>query len=90
VSADARFDFDEALLPTDSWEAEDLGDDVYEVEKILDVREGRATRYGRTRREFQVKWKGYRETTWVDELDLNCGGLLYDFYNNGLAETGSE
>ncbi|KAE9157572.1 hypothetical protein PF005_g32779 [Phytophthora fragariae] len=42
-------------------------------------REGRATRYGRTRREFEVKWKGYPDTTWVDELDLNCGGLLYDF-----------
>ncbi|OWY93032.1 reverse transcriptase [Phytophthora megakarya] len=67
------------LLPEDSWETHDADDDVYEVEQILDVREGRTTRYGRTRREFRVKWRGYRETSWVDELDLNCGGLLYDF-----------
>ncbi|OWY92685.1 reverse transcriptase [Phytophthora megakarya] len=78
VPAEERFDFDEELLPEDSWETHDADDDVYEVEQILDVREGRTTRYGRTRR-FRVKWRGYRETSWVDELDLNCGGLLYDF-----------
>ncbi|GMF28756.1 unnamed protein product [Phytophthora lilii] len=74
-----RFDFDEELLPEDGWETRDLGEDVFVVEKILDVREGRATRYGRARREFEVKWKGYPDSTWVDELDLNCGGLLHDF-----------
>ncbi|KAE8980275.1 hypothetical protein PR001_g24319 [Phytophthora rubi] len=80
MPAEERFDFDEELLLEDSWEAtRELEDDVFEVEKILNVREGRATRYGRTRREFEVKWKGYPDTTWVDELDLNCGGLLYDF-----------
>ncbi|OWZ01825.1 hypothetical protein PHMEG_00026722, partial [Phytophthora megakarya] len=76
VPAEERFDFDEELLPEDRWETHN---DAYEVEQILDVREGRTTRYGRTRREFRVKWRGYRETSWVDELDLNCGGLLYDF-----------
>ncbi|KAE8966178.1 hypothetical protein PR001_g28490 [Phytophthora rubi] len=80
MPVEERLDFDEALLPEDSWEAtRELEDDVFEVEKILSAREGRATRYGRTRREFEVKWKGYPDTTWVDELDLNCGGLLYDF-----------
>ncbi|KAE9179236.1 hypothetical protein PF005_g23759 [Phytophthora fragariae] len=80
MPVEERLDFDEELLPEDSWEAtHELEDDVFEVEKILDVREGRATRYVRTRREFEVKWKGYPDTTWVDELDLNCGGLLYDF-----------
>ncbi|KAE8963206.1 hypothetical protein PF010_g28638 [Phytophthora fragariae] len=80
MPVEERLDFDEELLPEDSWEAtRELEDDVFEVEKILDAREGRATRYGRTRREFEVKWKGYPDTTWVDELDLNCGGLLYDF-----------
>ncbi|OWZ08999.1 hypothetical protein PHMEG_00018361 [Phytophthora megakarya] len=79
VPAEARFDFDEELLPEDSWETYDADDDVDEVEQILNVREGRTTRYGRTRREFHVKWRGYRETSWVDGLDLNCGGLLYDF-----------
>ncbi|KAE9097725.1 hypothetical protein PF001_g10839 [Phytophthora fragariae] len=80
MTAEERFDFDEELLPEDSWEAtRELEDDVFEVEKSLNVREGRTTRYGRTRREFEVKWKGYPDTTWVNELDLNCGGLLYDF-----------
>ncbi|KAE8997999.1 hypothetical protein PF011_g15237 [Phytophthora fragariae] len=80
MPVEERLDFDEELLPEDSWEAtRELEDDVFEVEKFLDAREGRATRYGRTRREFEVKWKGYPDTTWVDELDLNCGGLLYDF-----------
>jgi len=79
VPDDGRFDFDEELLPEDSWEPDDLGEDVFEVEKIVNMREGRATRYGRTLREFEVKWRGYPDTTWVDELDLNCGGLLYDF-----------
>jgi len=41
-----RLDFDEALLPEDSWDR-DLGTDVYEVEKILNMRTGRKTRYGR-------------------------------------------
>ncbi|GMF33733.1 unnamed protein product [Phytophthora fragariaefolia] len=79
VPADGRFDFDDELLPDDSWNAQNVEDDVFEVEKILDMREGRATRYGRTRREFEVKWKGYPDSTWVEEADLNCGGLLYDF-----------
>ncbi|OWZ18047.1 hypothetical protein PHMEG_0007933 [Phytophthora megakarya] len=79
VPAEEWFDFDEELLPDDSWETHDADADVYEVEQILDVRESRTTRYGRTRLEFHVKRQGYRETSWVDELDLNCGGLLYDF-----------
>ena len=35
-------DFDESLLPEDSWE-NDLATDEYEVEKILDVRSGRGS-----------------------------------------------
>ncbi|POM68675.1 Reverse transcriptase [Phytophthora palmivora] len=73
-----RFDFDEALLPEDSW-VRDLDADEYEVEKIVDMRSGKRTRYGRTPREFLVHWKGYDEPTWVDEVDLNCGALLYDY-----------
>ncbi|POM68912.1 Reverse transcriptase [Phytophthora palmivora] len=73
-----RFDFDEALLPEDSW-VRDLDIDECEVEKIVDMRSGRRTRYGRTLREFLVHWKGYDEPTWVDEVDLNCGALLYDY-----------
>ncbi|ETK73060.1 hypothetical protein L915_19958, partial [Phytophthora nicotianae] len=37
------------------------------------------TRYGRTRREYLVFWKGYDEPSWVDEIDLNWGALLRDF-----------
>ena len=48
-----RVDFDESLLPEDSWENE-LAADEYEVEKILDVRSGRKTRYGRVHRQFLV------------------------------------
>ncbi|OWZ19065.1 reverse transcriptase [Phytophthora megakarya] len=46
VPAEERFDFDEELLPEVSWEAHDADDEVYEVEQILDAREGRTTRYG--------------------------------------------
>ncbi|POM75656.1 LOW QUALITY PROTEIN: Reverse transcriptase [Phytophthora palmivora] len=73
-----RYDFDEALLPEDSW-MRDLDNDVYKVERIVDMRSGRRTRYGRILREFLVHWKGYEEPTWVDEADLNCGALLYDY-----------
>ncbi|KAE8908212.1 hypothetical protein PF010_g24539 [Phytophthora fragariae] len=51
MPVEERFDFDEELLLEDSWEAtRELEDDVFEVEKILNVREGWATRYGRMRR----------------------------------------
>ncbi|ETL77336.1 hypothetical protein L917_21722 [Phytophthora nicotianae] len=73
-----RVDFNEGLLPEDSWERE-LEEDEYEVERIPDVRSSKKTRYGRTRREYLVFWKGYAEPSWVDETDLNCGALLRDF-----------
>jgi hypothetical protein len=73
-----RFDFDEALLPEDSWDRA-LEEGEYEVEKISDVRTGRRTRYGRTLREFKVHWRCYEDPTWVDEADLNCGALLREF-----------
>ena len=43
------------------------------------MRIGRKTRYGRIQREFLVQWKGYPDPSWVDEVDLNCGGLLRDY-----------
>ena len=73
-----RVDFDEGLLPEDSWVTE-LEKDEHEVEKILDTRTGRKTRYGRIQREYLVQWKGYDDPSWVDEVDLNCGGLLRDY-----------
>ncbi|POM67649.1 Reverse transcriptase [Phytophthora palmivora] len=57
-----RYDFDEALLPEDSW-IRDLDNNEYEVEKIVDMLSGRRTRYERTLREFVIYWKGYDEPT---------------------------
>ncbi|OWY91006.1 hypothetical protein PHMEG_00040591, partial [Phytophthora megakarya] len=73
-----RLDFDEILLPEDSW-VPDLGADEYEVERISDVRSGKKTQFGRIYREFLVHWAGYDEPTWVDEADLNCGAILSAF-----------
>ena len=71
-------DFDEALLPEDSFEGE-LGDDEFEVEKIVEVRSDRRTRFGRVHRQFKVYWIGYADPSWVDEADLDCGALLRNF-----------
>ena len=73
-----RVDFDESLLPEDSWERT-LDEDEFEVEKILDVRSGRRTRFGRVQRQYLVQWKGSVDPTWIDEVDLNCGALLQEF-----------
>ncbi|ETP27643.1 hypothetical protein F442_23079, partial [Phytophthora nicotianae P10297] len=53
-----RVNFDEGLLSEDSWESE-LEEDEYEVERIADVCSSKKTRYGSTRREYLVFWKGY-------------------------------
>ena len=71
-------DFDEGLLTEDSW-VPDLGTNEYEVEKLLDVRTWKKTSYGPIQSDYLIKWKGYEERNWVDELGLNCGGLLNDF-----------
>ena len=79
-----RVDFDEALLPEDSWEG-DLKEGEFEVEKIIDVRSGRKTRYGRVHRQFLVHWKGYSDPSWIDEADSNCGAMLEDFERNRIS-----
>ncbi|OWZ16418.1 reverse transcriptase [Phytophthora megakarya] len=73
-----RPDFDEILLPEDSW-VPDLGADEYEVERISDVRSEKKTRFGRIYREFLVHWVGYNEPIWVEEAKLNCGAILNAF-----------
>ncbi|POM63158.1 LOW QUALITY PROTEIN: hypothetical protein PHPALM_27580 [Phytophthora palmivora] len=78
VESEDRLDFDEDLLPEDSW-IQDRDPDENEVEKITDMRSGRRTRYRRIYREFLVHWRGYDGPTWVDEADLNCGALLHGF-----------
>ena len=56
VDSGDRVDFDESLLPEDSWETE-LDADEYEVEEIWDARSGRKTRYGRIHKQYLVRWK---------------------------------
>ena len=58
VDEEDRLDFDEALLPEDSWEGE-LDEVEFEVEKIVDVRSVRKTRYGRVYRQF---WSNGKDT----------------------------
>ena len=72
-----RFDFDEALLPEDSW-LPDEEDGEYEVEQILDKKIERLANGKRVTR-YHIKWKGYEETSWEPEENLSCGALLYAF-----------
>ena len=80
-------DFDEAILPEDSWEqpcGEEGEEDreverEYAVEAVLDMRTKRATQHGRLRREYLVQWTGYDEPTWEKEENLSCGALLFEF-----------
>ena len=81
VDGTDRVDFDECLLPEDSWVRE-VEEGKYEVEEILESRTGKKTRYGRQQRKFLVQWKGHPDPSWVDEVDLNCGALLRDFERN--------
>ncbi|GMF62155.1 unnamed protein product [Phytophthora fragariaefolia] len=78
LGEDDRFDFDEELLPEDSWEPE-AGDDEYVVEAILDDRWPISTGTERNQREFYVKWRGYDDPTWEPVSNLSCGGLLFDY-----------
>ncbi|QQA74015.1 chromo domain-containing protein (plasmid) [Bacillus licheniformis] len=75
---EARLDFDEELLPEDSWEPDQVAGE-YEVEAILDDRTPLTTSTERAVREFKVKWVGYEDPTWEPSSNLSCGGLLYDY-----------
>jgi hypothetical protein len=78
VEVDHVLEFDEALLPEDSWYEEGV-DDEYEVEEVLDCRYKQRTRNGRRQREYLIKWVGYDDTQWIPEDDLSCDALLYEF-----------
>ncbi|GMF53699.1 unnamed protein product [Phytophthora fragariaefolia] len=73
-----RLDFDEELLPGDSW-GPDMLAGVYEVESILDDRRPMDKCTRKSVKEFLVKWVGYDEPTWKPMTNLSCGGLLYDY-----------
>ena len=67
----------------------ELDTDEYEVEKILDVRSGRKTRYDRVHRQYLVQWKPHSDPTWIDEADLSCGdcgALLQRFERNRASQ----
>ncbi|GMF27868.1 unnamed protein product [Phytophthora fragariaefolia] len=78
LTDEARLDFDEELLPEDSWEPDVLAGE-YNVESILDDRSPMETSSRRSVRELLVKWVDYDETTWEPMTNLSCGGLLYDY-----------
>ncbi|POM64561.1 LOW QUALITY PROTEIN: Hypothetical protein PHPALM_19882 [Phytophthora palmivora] len=78
LEEDQRFDFDEELLPEDSWEP-DEGASQYEVEAILDDELPLSTSTARNERRFKVKWVGYEEPSWETLSNLSCGGLLFDY-----------
>ena len=76
-----EFDFDKELLLDDSWQVEENEEgDVFEVEYLIDRKEGPRLRSGRKTRFYLVKWKGYshEHDTWKLEENLNCGALIYD------------
>ncbi|KAG3061664.1 hypothetical protein PI125_g24670 [Phytophthora idaei] len=78
VAEKHRTDFDEELLPEDSWEQEPVTDE-FEAEAILDDRVPVSTGTERPVREFKIMWAGYDEPSWEPVLNLSCGGLLYDY-----------
>ncbi|GMF44554.1 unnamed protein product [Phytophthora fragariaefolia] len=78
LTDEARLDFDDELLPEDSWEPDSLAG-AYEVEFILDDRRPMETSTRRSVREFLVKWVGYDKLTWEPMTNLSCRGLLYDY-----------
>ncbi|OWY93204.1 hypothetical protein PHMEG_00037485 [Phytophthora megakarya] len=76
VAEEARFDFDEELLPEDSWMPDEVAGE-FEVEAILDDRTPMSTSTDRPVREFEVKWVDYESTTRDPASNLSCGGLLW-------------
>ncbi|POM64342.1 Hypothetical protein PHPALM_20140, partial [Phytophthora palmivora] len=78
VTEETSLDFNEELLPEDSWEPDQLAGE-YEVEANLDDRVPLSTSTERAVREFKVKWLGYDEPTWEPASNLSWGGLLYDY-----------
>ncbi|GMF47904.1 unnamed protein product [Phytophthora fragariaefolia] len=80
-----RLDFDEQLLPEDSWEPDEV-EDKYEVEAILDDELPLSTSTARAQRMFKVKWAGYDEPSWKPLSNLSCGGLLFDYLRNKKRE----
>ncbi|GMF61217.1 unnamed protein product [Phytophthora fragariaefolia] len=73
-----RFDFDDELLPEDSWEP-DENENRFEVEAILDDEIPLSTSTSRDQRRFKVKWVGYDEPSSEPLSNQSCGGLPFDY-----------
>ena len=79
-----RLDFDEELLPEDSFEPDNQAD-VWEVEALLDDRVQRERKFGRIRRQYLVQWKGNYTPTWTNESNLSCPSLVQDYWEKKKA-----
>ena len=79
-----RLDFDEELLPEDSFEPDNQAD-VWEVEALLDDRTQRERKFGRICRQYLVKWKGNHAPTWTSENNLSCPALIHDYWDKKRA-----
>ncbi|OWY97524.1 hypothetical protein PHMEG_00031927 [Phytophthora megakarya] len=89
VDVDEEDDFDAALLPEDSWEA-DAQKDEYKVENILDFRWSKKIWTSKRRKEYLVKWKNYDDPEWLPVSQLNCGALLYQFNQGTGIQAGED
>ncbi|OWY92193.1 hypothetical protein PHMEG_00038905, partial [Phytophthora megakarya] len=67
---DTRLDFDEELLPEDSWEPDHVAGE-FEVEAILDDRTPLSPSAERAVRELKVKWVGYDDPTWEPATNIS-------------------
>ncbi|GMF48971.1 unnamed protein product [Phytophthora fragariaefolia] len=85
ISENTQLDFDEELLPENSWEPDQLAGE-YEVETIFDDKTPLSTSTERPVREFLVKLVGYVEPKWEPASNLSCGGLLYDYLRHKRSE----
>ncbi|OWZ18150.1 hypothetical protein PHMEG_0007807 [Phytophthora megakarya] len=88
VSEASRLDFDEELLPEDSWEPDHVAG-KFEVEAILDDRTPLVTNTERAVREFKVKWVGYDDPTWEPASNLSCGGYCTTIFERNAATKGN-
>ncbi len=59
--------------------ASELKENEYEVEKIINMKQ----KGGKVM--FEIKWKGYEETTWEPEENLFCDQMVFDFLESKIS-----
>jgi hypothetical protein len=80
-----RLDFDEELLPEDSF-ARELDENEYEVVQIMDRRERRTSKHSKRTIQYLVRWAGDYPDTWENIENLTCAGLINDFHRHRKQE----